>query len=194
MQDSKKTLANLVIGLLTFVVSTSYAAISSPQVCFTPGENCACLLINEINHTQQSILVQAYSFTAMPIAEALVAAEMRGVDVRVILDKSQVKDQRSVYDYLRAANIPVWIDSHVAIAHNKVMIFDQDEVATGSYNYTKSADRANAENMIILNDSDLAKKYTANWNKRLAASQDSTTYAEYLSNHKKQNKNNYLRY
>ena len=194
MQGSRKALGYLVTGLLTFVVSTSYAATSSPQVCFTPGEDCADLLINEINHAKQSILVQAYSFTAMPIAEALVAAEKRRVDVRVILDKSQVKDQRSVYDYLIAANIPVWIDNHVAIAHNKVMVFDQREVATGSYNYTKSAGHSNAENMLILNDSDLAKKYTINWHKRLAASLDSIAYAEYLSTHPKHTKNKQLAY
>ena len=193
MQRSKKALGYLVTGLLTFVVSTSYAVTSSPQVCFTPGEDCAGLLINEINHAQQSILVQAYSFTAKPIAEALVAAEKRRVDVRVIMDRSQVKDKRSVYDYLIAANIPVWIDSHVPIAHSKVMIFDQQEVASGSYNYSKNA-QSNSENMLILNDSDLAKKYTVNWHKRLAASQDSTSYAEYLSTHRKPAKNKHFLY
>jgi phosphatidylserine/phosphatidylglycerophosphate/cardiolipin synthase-like enzyme len=193
MRRSKKSIGYLVTGLWIFVGSTSHAVTVSAQVCFTPGEDCAGLLINEINHAQQSILVQAYSFTAKPIAEALVAAEKRGVDVKVILDRSQVKDRRSVYDYLIAKNIPVWIDSHVPIAHSKVMIFDQREVASGSYNYSKNA-QSNSENMLILNDSELAKKYTTNWNRRLTASQDSTTYAEYVSSYPKHTKYNRLRY
>ena len=39
--------------------------------------------------------MQAYSFTSAPIAKALVEAHKRGVDVRVILDKSQRTEKYS---------------------------------------------------------------------------------------------------
>lgn len=59
------------------------------QICFTPGQDCTAMLIDQINAAQKEIAVQAYSFTSYPIAKALVQAARRGVDVEVILDKSQ---------------------------------------------------------------------------------------------------------
>jgi phosphatidylserine/phosphatidylglycerophosphate/cardiolipin synthase-like enzyme len=48
------------------------------------------LLKTEAWHqAQKTVYVQAYSFTTAPIAQALVDAHKRGVDVQVILDKSQ---------------------------------------------------------------------------------------------------------
>ena len=63
----------------------------SSQVCFMSGQNCTQLIVNIINAARKQILVQAYSFTSMPIAKALVDAKRRGVDVKIILDKSQIK-------------------------------------------------------------------------------------------------------
>jgi len=68
------------------------------------------------------ILVQAYSFTSIPIAKALVDAHKRGVDVRVILDKSQRGEKYSSADFVLHAGIPTFIDAKHQIAHNKIMI------------------------------------------------------------------------
>jgi phosphatidylserine/phosphatidylglycerophosphate/cardiolipin synthase-like enzyme len=63
--------------------------------------------------------------------------------------------------------VPVVIDSKPAIAHNKVMVFDDQAVFTGSFNFTKSAQERNAENgMLIRGDAAVVKAYTDNWNKR----------------------------
>ena len=166
----------LTLMLVSFFPFSVQANTASYQVCFTPSENCTAQLVSEIDSAQRSILVQAYSFTSAPIADALVAAKRKGVDVRVILDKSQVKDRHSVFGYLLSENIPVWIDNRVPIAHSKVMVFDQREVATGSFNFSKNASR-NSENLIFLKDENLAKQYSTNWSKRLAASRDSHFYA-----------------
>ena len=59
------------------------------------------------------------------------------------------------------------IDNKVAIAHNKVMVIDNKNIITGSFNFTKSAQDRNAENvLIILDDLNIANKYIANWEKR----------------------------
>ncbi|WP_406829270.1 phospholipase D-like domain-containing protein [Wolbachia endosymbiont (group B) of Camptogramma bilineatum] len=42
-----------------------------------------------MGHAKKSVLVQAYQFTSKPIAESLVQAKKRGVDIKVILDESQ---------------------------------------------------------------------------------------------------------
>lgn len=133
-------------------------------VCFTPGDDCAGLIVGEIEKSKRQILVQAYSFTSAPIAEALVNAFKRGVKVDVILDKSQKTGKYSSADFLSHARIPTYIDDQHAIAHNKVMVIDGTTVITGSFNFTKAAQEKNAENLLILHDSWLASKYVMNWN------------------------------
>ncbi|MHB1220181.1 MAG: phospholipase D family nuclease [Alphaproteobacteria bacterium] len=161
------TLARILIVLALFCVTPAHA---DTRVCFTPGEDCAGLIAAELNGAKATVLVQAYSFTSAPIAKALVDAHNRGVDVRVILDKSQRTERYSSLTFLRNAEIPVWIDDRVAIAHNKVMVIDGATVVTGSFNFTKAAQERNAENVLIIHDRNLAARYTANWQARAAVS------------------------
>lgn len=72
---------------------------------------------------------------------------------------------------LLAADIPLFNDHKVAIAHNKVMILDERTVITGSYNWTEAAETRNAENVLILESPELAKLYQTNWEERRRVSQ-----------------------
>lgn len=146
------------------------------QVCFTPGGNCTQDIVNAIDGAKKQVLVQAYSFTSVPIAKALLEAHRRGVDVRVILDKSQKTQRYSSAKFLENQDIKTWIDYRVAIAHNKVMIIDGAVVITGSFNFTKAAQYKNAENLIIIHDAKLASIYQQNWNNRLQYSVPSDEY------------------
>lgn len=136
------------------------------QVCFTPGQNCTAEINDVIDEAKKSIFVQAYSFTSAPIAAHLVAAKKRGVTVNVILDKSQKTQRYSASHFLIHQHIPCWIDYKPAIAHNKIMIIDEKEVITGSFNFTKAAQNKNAENLLIIKDPTLAHLYLKNWQRR----------------------------
>lgn len=148
------------------VIWTTQAAANDREVCFTPGQDCTGVIVAELDGAKRTVLVQAYSFTSAPIAKALVDARKRGIDVRVILDKSQRSERYSSAQFLVNAGIPTWIDDKVAIAHNKVMVIDGTTVITGSFNFTKSAQEKNVENLLVLRDPDLASKYAANWESR----------------------------
>ncbi len=137
--------------------------IISTEVCFTPDHKCTSLIIDEIAKTKKEILVQAYSFTSIAIAKALVRAKLDGVSVQVLLDRSNISSKYSCMKILQDNNIPVYIDSIKGIAHNKVMIFDSNRVLTGSFNFSKAADFKNVENLLIINDKALAKRYKKNW-------------------------------
>lgn len=143
---------------------------TSYEVCFTPGGDCTNEIISIINAAKKQILVQAYGFTSPPIAKALANAAHRGVTVKIILDKSQTSKRYTIASYLTHQGIPVWIDYRPAIAHNKVIITDSSTIITGSFNFTKAAQQKNAENLLVIHDTGLAKKYIDNWNKRQAAS------------------------
>ena len=155
---------------VTLWVSTTLAG--ELITCFTPGEKCTDLIVKQLDEAKKSIYVQAYGFTSQPIIEAVGNAKSRGLKVRVILDKvNETEKQGNGAKYLRSKNIDVLIDSKVAIAHNKVMVIDEKNIITGSFNFTKSAQDRNAENvLIILDDQTVAKKYITNWEKRATVS------------------------
>lgn len=124
-----------------------------------------------MNTARKQVLVEAYSFTSKPIAEALIEAEKRGVEVEVILDKSQEQARGSEADLIAESGIPTFIDPAYRIAHDKVMIIDGSKVITGSFNFTRSAEEYNAENMLVIsNDPSLAVQYETIWKKHLAQS------------------------
>lgn len=157
--------ASLPIHAETFPPDTNY------EVCFTPGEDCTSLIVNEISKANHTVYLQAYSFTSKPIAMAVSTANKKGIHVIAILDKSQNKHNKySSATYLINQHIPVWIDYQPAIAHNKVIIIDNNTVITGSFNFTKAAQRQNAENVLIIHDKQLAGLYLKNFQSRLAVS------------------------
>ena len=133
------------------------------QVYFSPHGGATEAVVHALEGATNSVLVQAYSFTSAPIARALVDAERRHVNVQVILDKSQRTEKYSEADFLSHEGIPTLIDAEHAIAHNKIMIIDGYLVLTGSFNFTRAAEDNNAENLLVLNDPVLAKRYAANW-------------------------------
>ena len=133
------------------------------EVYFSPHGGCTDSIIRELNKAQNTVLVQAYSFTSAPIAKALLNAHKRGVKIEVILDKSQRTQKYSSATFLFNAGIPTKIDAKHAIAHNKVMVIDGETVITGSFNFTKAAEESNAENLLVIKDRKLAERYTKNW-------------------------------
>ena len=138
---------------------------------FSPNGGCTDAVISALGDAKKTVLVQAYSFTSAAIAGALVEAKKRGVDVQVILDKSQRTEKYSGATFLANGGIPVFIDADHKIAHNKVMVIDSQTVITGSFNFTKSAETGNAENvLLILHAPELAKRYGDNWKEHLAHS------------------------
>lgn len=145
---------------------------ASYVLCFVPdGPKCENLIVGAINETKKSLLIQAYSFTNVAIADAVVKAHDRGVDVRVIVDKSQVSEKYTSAKFLQNSGIPVFIDTKPAIAHNKVMIFDGESIFTGSFNFTKAAQNRNTENGILIKgDGAIVKAYSNNWLTRLKQS------------------------
>ena len=161
----------LVLLSLLLALNTVAADI---QVFFSPNGGCTEAVVENVGKAKSNILVQAYSFTSSPIAKALVDASKRGVKVQVILDKSQRTEKYSGADFLLHEGVPTFIDAKHAIAHNKIMVIDSHTILTGSFNFTKAAESSNAENLLVIQDSELAKKYTVNWQNHLEHSEPYT--------------------
>jgi phosphatidylserine/phosphatidylglycerophosphate/cardiolipin synthase-like enzyme len=122
--------------------------------------------VKYIDKARHKIYMQAYALTADPIIDALVDAQQRGVDVKVVVDllQSRGKYERRLLPILVDGGVKVYTDSKHSIAHNKVIIVDDTITITGSYNFTHSAEQHNAENLVVIHDRNIAEQYRANWN------------------------------
>lgn len=140
------------------------------EVYFSPRGGCTEAIVKHLAKAEKAIYVFAYSFTSPAITQALIDAQARGVEVVVILDKSQSRGQGAAGSTLRDAGVRVYIDSAHAIAHNKVMLVDGHTLITGSFNFTKAAEERNAENLVVLESPEAVGLYEEEFRKHLGHS------------------------
>lgn len=151
-----------------------FAATGTIQYAFTPDDRADDMIVAAIAGAREQVLVQAFSFTHRRIAEALIRARGRGVEVVVIADYEQTYAlETSVVRDIAEAGVPVLLDAQHASAHNKVMVIDAGSagcaVITGSYNFTHAAQFRNAENVVILKGNPpLCAAFRKNWNQHKA--------------------------
>jgi phosphatidylserine/phosphatidylglycerophosphate/cardiolipin synthase-like enzyme len=122
----------------------------SLEVFHSPKGGCTEAVVREISRARREVLVLAYSFTSKPIAQALMDAKGRGVHVEILLDRSNEQEAYSELSDFLEKGLTTLIDAHHAIAHNKVMIIDQQTLITGSFNFTHQAEAENAENLLVI--------------------------------------------
>ena len=145
--------------------------VSAPEslhVCFTPNQSCLPKVVKYIDDAKSSILLLGYSFTSKPITQALIQAKKRGVKVHIVLDHSQKtqKYSKEIVQLLLKEHMDVKFDHSVKIAHNKILVIDNLQTLTGSYNWTHSAEFKNAENIIFIKSQEVAKKYSEYFEER----------------------------
>lgn len=152
----------------------AFAAQGTVQAAFSPWDDVEALIVGQLGDARKQVLVQAYLLTSHSITDALVQARKRGVDVRVLMDGGQLdKNSTGRLQQLRAAGVPVWLETRYRNAHNKLIVIDaalpSATVITGSFNFTWSAQHKNAENILVLsNNPPLAARYAANWQRHRA--------------------------
>jgi phosphatidylserine/phosphatidylglycerophosphate/cardiolipin synthase-like enzyme len=131
---------------------------------FSPKGGCTEAIVHHIRKARHEVLLQAYSFTSKPIAEALVDAKSRGLHVDIVLDRANEQEAYSELKDLLGDGLTPYIDSEHAIAHNKILILDSKTILTGSFNFTHQAESENAENLVIIQGHpELARSYRQNF-------------------------------
>jgi len=121
-------------------------------------------LIEKINAAQTSIHIVSFEFDLTPVAEALVAAKQRGVDVRWVTDdefgiESDKEPGHGQFAMLENAGIEVRSDTRSALMHNKFWIFDNQIVWTGSTNITENGIFKQDNNTVVVYSPELAVIY-----------------------------------
>lgn len=118
----------------------------------------------KITHPEkpQRIDIALYYFTNKDIADELFDTAKKGADIRILLDKGQKRRNDSIEKYLlslekksdkheaRRGNLEIrYYRIRDGLMHNKFAVIG-DTTLTGSYNWTKSAENKNRENLIVL--------------------------------------------
>jgi len=132
---------------------------SAVEVAFSPEDDVQGRIIRRLNQASASVDLLAFTLTADPIADALIAAYGRGVHVRGVLEAARADDLGADAGRLRSAGLDLRLDTNPDTMHNKVMIIDRQTVVTGSYNFTQSAEEHNDENLLIIDNTRLAGQY-----------------------------------
>jgi phosphatidylserine/phosphatidylglycerophosphate/cardiolipin synthase-like enzyme len=162
----RKFIAYSLILICCLATETSSFCIEL-EVFFSPHGGCTAAIVNQILNAKKSVLVQAYGFSSQPIAAALIEAKKKGVEISIIVDRSNKAAKYSKADEVKHGGCAVWTDDKHAIAHNKVIIIDQSITITGSFNFSDNAENNNAENLVIIHDTITAEKYISNWQSHL---------------------------
>ena len=130
------------------------------EVYFSPDDGVLGHLISLVEEADKEVRFLAYSFTADRLAETMLQQAQAGVDIRGVFDESQVNSNTGgEFERLKAAGMDVRLANTPNLMHHKVLIIDRQIVAVGSYNFTRSAEVFNDENMLILHDSALAEQF-----------------------------------
>jgi phosphatidylserine/phosphatidylglycerophosphate/cardiolipin synthase-like enzyme len=180
--NKKKLLCLFLVSLLPIIgCSTSTLAANKPAVhqlsanASTNGisyyfsqenQQPDAQLINVINSANSTLDIAIYSITKPNIVNAIIAAENRGVSVRIITDKieSNTASESQELSLLQNAGIPIEINTHSGLMHMKVTIADNSIVTTGSYNYTNNATYENDEVLVVINNPNIAQNWDTEFN------------------------------
>eukprot|EP00359_Climacostomum_virens_P008317 CAMPEP_0204905338 /NCGR_PEP_ID=MMETSP1397-20131031/5367_1 /ASSEMBLY_ACC=CAM_ASM_000891 /TAXON_ID=49980 /ORGANISM="Climacostomum Climacostomum virens, Strain Stock W-24" /LENGTH=286 /DNA_ID=CAMNT_0052074211 /DNA_START=1 /DNA_END=859 /DNA_ORIENTATION=+ len=159
--DSDRSALEWLSKFVKTLQKTSF--IPKPRVresLFFPNPKSELRLIEVIDGAKTELLVCVFTITNNNLRDALIRAHERGVTVKVIADDECMKQPGSDIYTLRAVGILCESDSNPAAhMHNKFLVVDNSLLVTGSFNWTVAAVDSNQENLIIIEDFELARQY-----------------------------------
>lgn len=134
--------------LLGVLLSRSGSATSvTPH--FVPAGGATDAVVQAITAAKSEVLLLANGFACRPVAQALVDARLRGVNVEVILDVGNETDPGSDLHFLVEQGLPPMLDDQHAISRNNVVI-DGSHVLAGSFTFAPRAEADGTENLVIV--------------------------------------------
>jgi phosphatidylserine/phosphatidylglycerophosphate/cardiolipin synthase-like enzyme len=148
------------------------------QVMFTTPENnqdidetnynvkgsIAEALIKLINKAKKSIHICSFEMDLEEVADALIAAKRRGLEVVFITDdeygiEADEEDGLNLFTKMEAAGIEIHDDARSGLMHDKIWLFDKFVLWTGSCNITVNGVFRNNNDVVVLYSEDAAAIY-----------------------------------
>lgn len=112
-----------------------------------------------IQNAKKYVYIPTFIITHDELANELINAKKRGVDVKLIIDATNVYSRKSKIKELRSAGVPVKVENYAGKMHSKSIIIDDEYIVAGSMNFTNSGENKNDENVLIIENKTLARYY-----------------------------------
>ena len=116
-------------------------------------------IIPVVKSATQSIHFMAFSFTDFPLADAMIERSKNGVDVSGVFERVGSDTEAAELKTLMCGQVPVRRDGNPSFLHHKVIVIDERIVVTGSMNYSTNAEESNDENVLIIDNAEIARLY-----------------------------------
>ncbi len=135
------------------------------KTLFFPSEESLGELLKTLSKTEKTLDICVFTITDNRITDTILSLKDRGVSVRIITDDEKSDDTGSDIQKLKEAGIPVRFDNSPSHMHHKFAIIDGEILINGSFNWTRSASRANQENLIITDQKKLVEPFQREFQK-----------------------------
>lgn len=121
--------------------------------------------LNALQNAKDSIFIAMYFIIPATtdsndpvtrLLDSLVQAKKRGLDIKIILEDSKLKENHLACKILHQADIPVYFDTAASLLHNKIVIIDKEIVLVGSSNWSRQAFLNNQESNVLIHSPGLA--------------------------------------
>ena len=143
------------------------------EVFFSPQDEPMSRAVRPLlQNAKARIDIPVFYLTEKGVAGDLIAAHLRGVKVRVLLDATSATNGYSKHEVLRAAGIPVKVEDWGGKMHMKSAVIDSRVTIVGSMNWTSAGTRSNDENTVVIYSRRIAKQFEADFDRLWASVPD----------------------
>lgn len=115
-------------------------------------------IVAAIDGAQKTIDIAIYNFSLQNVADALLRAQDRNVQIRIVMESDSIDGP--IPQFLMENDIPVLGDRKESLMHNKFIVIDGLEVWVGSLNLTPTGTYKDHNHMLRLRSSRIAQNYT----------------------------------
>ncbi|NWG35957.1 MAG: DUF1669 domain-containing protein [Chloroflexi bacterium] len=131
---------------------------SRVETYFSPDDRVLSVLYTLLSQAEESVHFMAFSFTSNELGAILREKAAAGLVIKGVMDEEQIASNTGTeFDPFRRVGLDVRVDGNDGQMHHKVFIVDGRIVVTGSYNFSKSAEERNDENVVIIYDERVAR-------------------------------------
>jgi phosphatidylserine/phosphatidylglycerophosphate/cardiolipin synthase-like enzyme len=143
-----------------FSADTPYPVVSLETIVietyFSPDDGVSARILEVLRSAKSEVVLLAFTLTSDPIRNMLLELHQAGVRIRGVVDGSQSDTVGSDVHELIEAGIDLKLSGSSGLMHHKVFVIDGKTVLLGSYNFSRSAEEKNDENILFVHDPDLA--------------------------------------
>ncbi len=136
------------------------------KIYFSPGTDCLNAIVDTLKKAEHSAKICVFTISDNRIVDAIKDMQLNGVNIKIISDNDKRYDKGNDIDYMASRlGIDIKLDTTSAHMHHKFAVIDDKITITGSYNWTRSAETRNYENILVTDDEKVAKTYVKEFDK-----------------------------